>query len=227
MIPLRDINPRYTTPYVNIAIIVLNSLVWLYQVSLGQAGGERFIFTLGLVPSRIDQLFTTHAVTLGGALMPLVTSMFLHGGWMHVIGNMWFLWVFGDNIEDRMGHSIYFLFYVACGLAAGLIHTAFNWGSSVPTVGASGAISGVMGAYFVLFPRSKIVTLVPLLVVFFTVQIPAMFFVGYWIVLQFVGGLGAMSRHAHGGTAWWAHIGGFAVGFVLAKLLQPRRPASL
>jgi hypothetical protein len=223
MIPLRDINPRYTTPFVNIAIIALNSLVWLYQVSLGADGGERFIFTLGLVPARIDELLTAHAVNLGGALMPLVTSMFLHGGWMHVIGNMWFLWVFGDNIEDRMGHSIYFLFYLACGLGAGLIHTAFNWGSSVPTVGASGAISGVMGAYFVFFPRSKIVTLVPLLVVFFTVQIPAMFFVGYWIVIQFIGGLGSMRTHGQGGVAFWAHIGGFAVGFVLAKLLQPRR----
>jgi len=223
MIPLRDINPRYTTPFVSIAIIALNSLVWLYQVSLGADGGERFIFSLGLVPARIDALLTTHAVNLGGALMPLVTSIFLHGGWMHVIGNMWFLWVFGDNIEDRMGHSIYFLFYLACGLGAGLIHTAFNWGSSVPTVGASGAISGVMGAYFVFFPRSKIVTLVPLLVVFFTVQIPAMFFVGYWIVIQFVGGLGSMRTHAQGGVAFWAHIGGFAVGFVLAKLLQPRR----
>ena len=223
MIPVRDINPRYTTPFVNIAIIALNSLVWLYQVSLGADGGERFIFTLGLGPARIDALLTAHAVNLGGALMPLVTSMFLHGGWMHAIGNMWFLWVFGDNIEDRMGHSIYFLFYLACGLGAGLVHTAFNRGSSVPTVGASGAISGVMGAYFVFFPRSKIVTLVPLLVVFFTVQIPAMFFVGYWILLQFVGGLGAMSMHSKGGTAWWAHIGGFAVGFVLAKLLQPRR----
>jgi membrane associated rhomboid family serine protease len=148
--------------------------------------------------------------------------MFLHGGWMHVIGNMWFLWVFGDNVEDRFGHDKFFLFYVACGLGAGLIHTAFNWGSSVPTVGASGAISGVMGAYFVMFPRSKVVTLVPLIVFWFTVQVPAMFFVGYWILLQFVGGLGAMSIHSQGGVAWWAHIGGFAVGFLLAKLLRPR-----
>lgn len=223
MIPLRDINPRYSTPWVTIAIIVVNSLVWLYQVSLGQAGGERFIFTLGLVPARIDAVFTTHAVSLGNALMPLVTSIFLHAGWMHVIGNMWFLWVFGDNVEDRFGHAAYFLFYVACGLGAGLIHTAFNWGSSVPTVGASGAISGVLGAYFVMFPRSKIITLVPLIFFWFTVQIPAMFFVGYWILLQFVGGLGALSMHSRGGVAWWAHIGGFALGFVLAKLLCPRR----
>jgi membrane associated rhomboid family serine protease len=225
MIPLRDINPRSTTPYINIAIIALTSLVWLYQVSLGADGGERFIFTLGLVPARIDALLTTHAVNLGGALMPLVTSMFLHGGWMHAIGNMWFLWVFGDNIEDRLGHTAYLLFYVACGLGAGLVHTLLNWGSMVPTVGASGAISGVMGAYVVMFPRSKIVTLVPLIFFWFTVQISAMFFVGYWILLQFVGGLGAMTMHSRGGVAWWAHIGGFAVGFVLAKLIQPRRQA--
>jgi len=223
MIPLRDINPRHSTPLVTIAFILVNALVWLYQVSLGQAGGERFIFALGLVPARIDAVFTTHAISLGDAFLPLVTSMFLHGGWMHVIGNMWFLWVFGDNVEDRFGHSIYFLFYVACGLGAGLIHTAFDWGSSVPTVGASGAISGVMGAYLVMFQRSKVVTLIPLIFFWFTVQIPAMFFVGYWILLQFVGGLGAMSMHSQGGTAWWAHIGGFAVGFVLAKVLR-RRP---
>ncbi|MCL4523006.1 MAG: rhomboid family intramembrane serine protease [Acidobacteria bacterium] len=225
MIPLRDINPRSSTPFVVMAVIALNTLVWFYQVSLGQVAGEQFIFTLGLVPARIDDIFTTHAVSVGGALMPLVTSMFLHGGWMHVIGNMWFLWVFGDNVEDRFGHDKFFLFYVACGLGAGLIHTAFNWGSSVPTVGASGAISGVMGAYFVMFPRSKIVTLVPLLVVFFTVQIPAMFFVGYWIVIQFVGGLSSMRTHAQGGVAFWAHIGGFAIGFILAKIMQPRRVA--
>ena len=223
MIPLRDINPRYTTPVVNVAIIVLNSLVWLYQVSLGQAVGERFIFALGLVPSRIDAAFTTHAISLGAAFLPLVTSMFLHGGWMHVIGNMWFLWVFGDNIEDRLGHVTYFLFYVACGLGAGVLHTLFNWGSMVPTVGASGAISGILGAYFVFFPRARIVTLVPLIFFFFTVQLPTVFFVGYWILIQFLGGLNAMSHHSTGGTAWWAHIGGFALGFILAKMAGPRR----
>jgi membrane associated rhomboid family serine protease len=225
MIPLRDINPRYTTPYVNILLIVMNSLVWLYQVSLGQVAGERFIFALGLVPGRIDAVLTNHAVNLGGALMPLLTSMFLHGGWMHVIGNMWFLWVFGDNIEDRLGHAGFFLFYVACGLGAGVLHTLFNWGSMVPTIGASGAISGILGAYFVFFPRTKIVTLVPLIFFFFTVQLPTVFFVGYWILIQFVGGLNAMSRHSAGGTAWWAHVGGFVLGFILAKMLQQRPSA--
>ena len=221
MIPLRDINPRSSTPFITIALIALNALVWFYQVSLGPAAGEQFIFSLGLVPARIDAVFTTHAVGLGDALRPLVTSMFLHGGWMHVIGNMWFLWVFGDNVEDRLGHATYFLFYVACGLAAGLLHTVLNWGSTVPTVGASGAISGVLGAYLVLFPRSRIVTLVPLVFFWFTVQLPAIFFLGYWIVLQFLGGF-AQDPRATGGTAWWAHIGGFALGFVLAKMLAPR-----
>lgn len=223
MIPLRDINPRYTTPIINILIILLNSLVWLYQVSLGPVNGERFIFALGLVPARIDIALTTHAVPLGAAFMPFITSMFLHGGWLHVIGNMWFLWVFGDNIEDRMGHSLYFLFYVACGLGAGAIHTMLNWGSTIPTVGASGAISGVMGAYLVMFPRSKIVTLIPLIFFWFTVQISAMFFVGYWIILQFLGGLSSLGARSQGGTAFWAHVGGFVVGFVLAKLYQSSR----
>jgi rhomboid family protein len=223
MIPLRDINPRYTTPFVNVAIIAVNSIVWLYQVSLGPVIGERFIFTLGLVPARIDVALTAHAVPLGAAFLPFITSMFLHGGWLHVIGNMWFLWVFGDNIEDRLGHSLYFLFYLACGLGAGVIHTLLNWGSTIPTVGASGAISGVMGAYFVMFPRSKIVTLVPLIIFWFTVQIPAWFFVGFWIVLQFLGGLGSMGAKAQGGTAFWAHVGGFVVGFVLAKAFQGSR----
>jgi hypothetical protein len=147
--------------------------------------------------------------------------MFLHGGWMHIIGNMWFLWIFGDNVEDRFGHALYFLFYIACGLAAGLTHALLNWGSTIPTVGASGAISGVLGAYMVFFPRSRIVTLVPLIFFWFTVQLPAFFFVGYWIVLQFLGGLTQSSRST-GGTAWFAHIGGFALGFILAKLLAPR-----
>ena len=225
MIPLRDINPRITTPYINILLIIVNSLVWLYQVSLGPELGERFIFTMGLVPARIDVALTTHAVSLGGALVPLFTSMFLHGGWLHVIGNMWFLWVFGDNIEDRLGHTTYLLFYVACGLGAGLIHTMLNWGSMVPTVGASGAISGVMGAYLVMFPHSQIVTLVPLIVFWFTVRIRAMFFVGFWIVLQFIGGLEALGMRSQGGTAFWAHVGGFAVGFILAKLVPPPRQA--
>jgi membrane associated rhomboid family serine protease len=223
MIPLRDINPRLTTPFVNILLIVMNSLVWFYQVSLGPAVGERFILTMGLVPARIDAMLTTHAVSLGGALVPLFTSMFLHGGWLHVIGNMWFLWVFGDNIEDRLGHATYLLFYLACGLGAGLIHTMLNWGSMVPTVGASGAISGVMGAYLVMFPRSKIVTLVPLIFFWFTVQISALFFVGFWIVLQFIGGLGALGMRSQSGTAFWAHVGGFVVGVVLANMVRPPR----
>ncbi len=223
MIPLKDLNPRYSTPFVTVLLIIVNSLVWLYQFSLGPVVGERFIFALGLIPARFDAALTTHAVSLGDAFIPLVTSMFLHGGWMHVIGNMWFLWIFGDNVEDRLGHAVYFLFYIACGLAAGLAHALLNWGSTVPTVGASGAISGVLGAYMVFFPRSRIVTLVPLIFFFFTVQLPAVFFLGYWIVLQFLGGFLTQNPRATGGTAWFAHIGGFALGFILAKLLAPRQ----
>src|SRR5574341_476891 len=222
MIQLRDLNPRYTTPFVTVFIIIVNTLVWFYQVSLGPAVGERFIFALGLIPARFDLALTSHVGSLGDAALPLVTSMFLHGGWMHIIGNMWFLWIFGDNVEDRRGNFVYLVVYIACGLAAGIVHTILNWGSQIPTVGASGAISGVLGAYMVFYPRSRIVTLVPLIFFFFTVQLAAYFFLGYWIVLQFLGGFLTQNPKATGGTAWFAHIGGFALGFILAKLLAPR-----
>jgi membrane associated rhomboid family serine protease len=226
MIPLRDINPRSSTPVVTIALIIVNSMVWLYELSLPEAAANRFIYQMGMIPARLEAAFSLPEVSLASALIPLFTSIFLHGGWMHVIGNMWFLWVFGDNVEDRLGHLRYLLFYVASGVGAGILHTAFDWGSSVPALGASGAISGVMGAYLVLFPRSRVVTLVPLIIVFFTVQLPAFIFLGYWFVLQFINGMGALGQRGMGGVAWWAHIGGFAIGVVLALVL-PRKRAQI
>ncbi len=215
MIPLKVNVPRSTTPLVNLFIISVNVVVFLYQASLDPRAGTAFAYTYGMVPARVELLLAGHGVTLGHAFSPLLTSMFLHGGWLHLIGNMWFLWVFGDNIEDTLGHFNYLLFYLACGIGAGITHIVANLASTVPAVGASGAISGVMGAFIVLFPTSRVLTLVPLLILFFTVHIPAILFLGYWLLIQFLSGLSSMGMQTTGGTAWWAHVGGFILGAVL------------
>jgi membrane associated rhomboid family serine protease len=222
MIPLRDINPRFSTPFMTVGIILGNVAVWLYQISLPAPAEERFVFALGMVPARLQVALGSPEVSLTAAVFPLISSIFLHGSWMHIIGNMWFLWVFGDNIEDRLGHIKYLLFYIATGIGAGIVHTAFNWGAIVPAVGASGAISGVMGAYFCYFPRSKIVTLVPL-PIFFILKLPAVLILGYWLVIQFLSGVSDMGNASGGGVAWWAHVGGFVLGYVLARSIRQRR----
>jgi len=222
MIPLKDLNPRRTTPFVTLMIILANVLVFLYQVSLGPQAGKAFFYAFGMIPARVGLLVSGHTVvTAGQAFAPLLTSMFLHGSWLHLIGNMWFLWIFGDNIEDYLGHLNYLVFYLVCGIAAGLTHTLANLTSTVPAVGASGAISGVLGAYIVLYPTSRVVTLVPLLIIFFTVRLPAVVILGYWFLIQFLSGLSTLALPTEGGTAWWAHIGGFVLGAVL--VLASRR----
>jgi membrane associated rhomboid family serine protease len=228
LIPLRSDNPLATFPFINVLLIVANALVFLYELSLSPRAGNRLIFEFGLIPARFGMLIgpTQHAhATLGAAVIPVLTSMFLHAGWMHLLGNMLFLWVFGGSVEDRMGHFAYLVFYLVCGLGAGAVHTAFNWGSTVPTIGASGAISGVLGAYIILFPRSRILTLVPLLILFFFWRIPAMLMLGYWFVLQFVSGLSALGGANQGGIAVWAHVGGFVLGALIVLILGLRRPA--
>lgn len=220
MIPLRDINPRYSTPFVTVLLIAANIAVFVYQFSLGPRTGESFIFTYGMVPSRFT--IALEAAAIPAAVIPFFTSMFLHGGVMHLLGNMWFLWVFGDNVEDRMGHFRYLVFYLLCGVGAGLAHALLNLNSAIPAVGASGAISGVLGAYLVLFPGTRVVTLVPLIFFFFTVQIPAVVMLGYWFFLQFASGIFNIGARG-GGTAWWAHIGGFAIGFVWVMIFRPRQ----
>ncbi len=212
MIPLRDTNPRSTLPFMTVLIILANVGVFLYQVSLGPRGGQAFVFMYGMIPARVPLAFAGDGITLIQAFAPLLTSMFLHGGWFHLIGNMWFLWVFGDNIEDHLGHFNYVLFYLVCGVGAGVVHSLANLGSTIPAVGASGAISGVMGAYIVLFPGSRVLTLVPLLFFFFTVQLPAVVLLGYWFLIQFLSGVGSLGMHTQGGVAFWAHIGGFVLG---------------
>jgi membrane associated rhomboid family serine protease len=213
MFPLRDTQPSYSRPVVTVFVIVFNILVFLFEISLDPYSRNAFIGEYALVPDRF------HAANL-------VTSMFLHGGWMHVLGNMWFLWIFGDNVEDILGHGKYLLFYFACGIAAALTHLFFNPLSRVPTVGASGAIAGVMGAYMVKFPRSRIITLVFVFIFVTTFEVPAVIMLAYWFVIQLFSGLGTVgySQVSEGGTAWFAHVGGFLTGVLLIRLLGTRQP---
>ena len=211
MIPLRDSQPRYSKPVVTVSLIAVNMLIFLYQLSLDSFSLNQLIASFGLIPSRLHP-------------EALVTSMFLHGGWLHVIGNMWFLWIYGDNVEDALGHAKYLLFYLLCGVAAGLVHVVFNADSRMPTIGASGAIAGVMGAYVVKFPRSRIVTLVPVFFFLTTFEIPASVILVYWFVVQFFSGFWTIgsSQLSHGGVAWFAHVGGFLAGILLIYVLRPR-----
>jgi membrane associated rhomboid family serine protease len=217
VIPLKDLTPRRSPPIMTILLIAANTVVFLYQVSLSSRAGDALVNTYGLVPLRIQYaLAGTHHVTLAQACVPLFTCMFLHGGWMHLIGNMWFLWIFGGNVEDRFGSFPYLLFYMVCGLGSGISQALFSWGSRIPSVGASGAISGVLGAYVVFFPGSRILTLVPLFILWFTARIPAFVFILLWFAAQFLSGLGSLGAVNTGGVAWWAHVGGFLIGALIA-----------
>ena len=215
MFPLRDTQPSYSRPVVTVFLIVLNVLIFLFEVSLDPFSRNHFIAVYGLVPDRF------HAVDV-------LTSMFLHGGWMHVLGNMWFLWIFGDNIEDILGHGKYLVFYLGCGVAAALAQVFFNPLSRLPMVGASGAIAGVMGAYMVKFPRSRILTLVFVFIFVTTFEVPAVVMLVYWFFIQLVSGLGTVgfSQLSEGGTAWFAHVGGFLAGVLLIHLMVPRQAFS-
>jgi len=232
MIPLRDRNPSGTAPVVTIALIAVN--VALFLVELGQ--GEQlkaFIEDFGLTPARITGQVdpppqrpppgwpslrrTPYAVP---AVATFFTSMFLHGGWMHLIGNMWFLWIFGDNVEDRMGHVKYLIFYLLCGLGAGVTQVVAEAGSPVPTIGASGAIAGVLGAYLVAFPGARVLTLVYLGIFITMVEVRAIFLLGFWFLIQSIGGMEALRFKSAGGVAFWAHIGGFVLGMLLLFAFQ-------
>ena len=211
MFPLRDTQPSYSKPVVTVLLIVVNVLVFLFQVSLDPYSRNEFIAVHGLVPDHFS-------------FLTLLTSMFLHGGWMHVLGNMWFLWIFGDNIEDILGHEKYLLFYLLCGTAAAVTQTFFSGDSRVPMVGASGAIAGVMGAYMVKFPHSRIVTLIFFIFITF-IDVPAWLMLIYWFAVQFFSGIGSIgySTASQGGTAFFAHIGGFLAGIVLINLLGTKQ----
>lgn len=226
MIPLSDDNPRRTFPFVTLLLIATNTLIFIYQESLPPRTDRHLILEYGMVPTRVAAAFVTHKIPVQLGVESFFTSMFLHGGWLHLLGNMLFLWIFGDNVEDVMGHAAYLLFYLFCGIAAGVTHVVANWGSSLPAIGASGAIAGVMGAYIVFFPRTKVLTLVPLLIFFFTVRLPAIVLIGVWFLLQFVSGVGSLGTANAGGVAWWAHIGGFALGAIIALGIRERQTAS-
>jgi len=221
MIPLRDDNPSQSAPFVTRTLIALNLAAFFFELSLGGALNV-FVQYWGLVPLRFAYAFAGEE-PLGPTVATAFTSMFLHGGWIHLLGNLWYLWIFGDNVEDRLGHWKFLLFYLAGGLVAAATHTLLNLGSPVPTVGASGAIAAVLGAYAGMFPRARVVTLVP---IFFFVQVitlPAMLVLGLWFVVQIF--TGTLSIGAGGGVAWWAHIGGFVFGMVVGLIGRGRAGA--
>jgi membrane associated rhomboid family serine protease len=211
MIPLRSTERAYSTATVTISLIAVNTVIFLYEVMLSPAGLNEVVREWGIVPDRLH-------------LASLFTSMFLHGGWLHLIGNMLFLWVFGRNIEDLIGGPRFLIFYLLCGLLAAVVHVMFNPYSRVPTIGASGAIAGVMGAYLVKFPRARIITLVPIFFFITTMEIPAAFLLLWWFAIQFFSGFGSLGENDYsgGGTAFFAHIGGFVVGMLLIRFFPPR-----
>jgi len=223
MIPLRDTVRSNTIPVVNYLLIVLNGAVFFFELSLGRHL-DTFILHHGLVPARFTGVMQSGGLHLS-AFVPVFTSMFLHGGWLHLLGNMLFLYIFGDNVEDRFGHFRYLAFYLVAGVAAAATQVYFNPDSEMPMVGASGAIAGVLGAYVFLFPTARVVTLIPIFFFFQIVELPAYLFLGIWFALQMVSGLLSLGIGGDaGGVAWWAHVGGFAAGAVLFPFL--RKPSS-
>jgi membrane associated rhomboid family serine protease len=204
MIPLRDVIPSRTAPLVTVTLIALNALAFFFELSLPEVPRQAFLTTFGVVPADF-------------AWLTVFTSMFLHGGWLHVLGNMLYLWIFGDNVEDRMGHGRYLVFYLFCGTVAAIAQVLVDPSSTIPSIGASGAIAGVMGAYFVLYPRSRILTLIPIFVFLEVVEVPAIFFLGFWFLMQLLSGVGSIAMQVQSGTggiAFWAHVAGFAAGAV-------------
>ena len=219
MIPLNDENPSYSTPVVVYALIAINVVVFLHQMSLGR-GLDGFFQLYAVIPQQLTASFNGIPVNQPvPEILTLITSQFLHGGLMHIGGNMLFLWTFGDNIEHDLGHFKFLLFYITCGVLAGLTHWFFGMQSGVPTVGASGAIAGVMGAYIIKYPKAKILTLLPLLFIFTTVRIPAIYFLGFWFVQQAFSSVASLGMPEAGGVAYWAHSGGFIFGAILAPIL--------
>lgn len=210
-IPLRDENPSGKFAFVNIGLILANIAVFIYQLSLPAHAFKAFVLADAMVPARVSGWMDGHG-SFEAAFLPLVTSMFLHSGFAHILGNMLFLWIFGDNVEAEFGHLQYLLFYFVCGIGAGLTHIAFNLHSHLPALGASGAISGVMGAYIVLEPRNRILTLIFI----FVVRVPAMIVLGLWFAMQFLSGISELGASVNGGVAVWAHIGGFLLGLLIA-----------
>ena len=212
MFPVSDVIPSKTTPYVTVSLIVLNAAVFLYELQLSRPELQLLAQLFGVVPAYF-------------AWPTLFTSMFIHEGWLHVFGNMLYLWIFGDNVEDRLGHAGYLLFYLGCGAAAALGQLSVSAGSTIPMIGASGAIAGVMGAYFVLYPQSRVLTVVFLVFFMDMIEIPAIFFLGVWFVKELFNGVGSLgAQSVNGGVAFWAHIAGFAAGALTGLLWRCAHP---
>jgi membrane associated rhomboid family serine protease len=231
MIPLHDDNPTVLRPLVTVALIVACALAFLWQLSLGEQGFERVIYRLGLIPSVLfGGKELPAALAPVSPVMTVLTSMYLHGGWMHLLGNMLYLWIFGNNVEDAMGHVRFVIFYTLCGVAAALAQSLPNPESDIPMVGASGAISGVLGAYLLLYPHARVLVLIPIGLYTRLVRLPALWVLGFWFVLQLLNSV--LAAGAQGGVAWGAHIGGFIAGLALIPILKrrgvalfaPRRP---
>jgi membrane associated rhomboid family serine protease len=217
-IPLKDLNPRRTYPYVNTALIIINFAVFLYQITMPPRAYQHFVMANATIPAHALG-WLNGRVSAETAFLPIFTSMFLHSGVAHILGNMLFLWIFGDNVEDYCGHVGYLVFYLGCGIGSGLLHILFNLHSALPALGASGAISGVMGAYLLLYPRSQILTLVFI----FLIPLPAILILGGWFLLQFLSAVGTLGGAAtSGGVAWWAHVGGFMMGLYITRLTLRR-----
>ena len=221
-IPLKDLNPRRSYPIINTTLILVNVAVFIYQYTLPPHAFKAFITANATIPARFPAWLAGHA-PFEVAFLPLLTSMFLHSGIAHIAGNMLFLWIFGDNVEDFYGHFTYLFFYLVCGIGSGLLHVLFNMNSAVPALGASGAISGVMGAYLILYPRSRILTLVFI----FLVPIPAVIILGVWFVLQFMSAFESLGSMAPGGgVAWWAHVGGFLLGMLITMMTRGKQQSA-
>lgn len=223
MVPLRDDNPITITPYITYGLVVANILIFIYELTLTPPQLQQFLQTWAIVPRELTAGFSGIPTPVP-EWITLFSSQFLHGGFLHVAGNMLFLWIFGNNIEDRLGHVKYLVFYLACGALAGLTQWFFSAYSTVPSLGASGAIAGVMGAYILKFPKAKVLTLLPLGIVLFPVRVPAFFFLGFWFLQQAFYGVASLEAQTNigmnqGGVAYWAHAGGFVFGAILGPLL--------
>jgi membrane associated rhomboid family serine protease len=228
MIPIRDTIPRQHFPFAVSALIAINVGVFIWEIAIPPDMTAQFIYLFGLVPARFTHAAWAAETGFPHTYWPFLSTMFLHGGWLHIIGNMWVLWIFGDNVEDRMGPVRFVIFYILCGLSAGIVHVLTNPGSTVPAVGASGAIAGVMAAYFVLYPHARIVAMFPIFFypLFFTV--PAFVYLGFWFLTQFFSGtLAIATQRQVGGIAWRAHIGGFASGILFFSFFLRRREPGL
>ncbi|HHT9119712.1 MAG TPA: rhomboid family intramembrane serine protease [Candidatus Hypogeohydataceae bacterium YC41] len=235
MIPFRDKNPSGTYPFVVVALIGLNGAFFIFEVifqkTMGQQGLESFLFQYGIVPAKVTFFFmnpSADPAAIQETFLPFLSSMFLHGGFLHILFNMWYLWIFGDNVEDRLGHFKFLGFYLACGVLASIVHVAMNRNAGVPCIGASGAIAGVLGAYMITFPTARVLCVLPLWFIWPIIELPAVVVLGFWFVIQFFSGIASLTpatpSATGGGVAVWAHIGGFVFGIALMLVFPKRKP---